>query len=84
MIPELRSDDALSPQSKPVISGSPSMANSPHDSQFSEHPFGEHPSRTLFVRNINSNIEEQELRNLFEVGKKYFQKKKIKTKINYF
>ncbi|XP_050375448.1 protein MEI2-like 4 isoform X2 [Argentina anserina] len=27
---------------------------------------GEHPSRTLFVRNINSNIEDSELRTLFE------------------
>lgn len=32
-----------------------------------EHPHGEHPSRTLFVRNINSNIEDSELRTLFEV-----------------
>lgn len=32
-----------------------------------EHPNGEHPSRTLFVRNINSNIEDSELRTLFEV-----------------
>ncbi|CAI9782123.1 unnamed protein product [Fraxinus pennsylvanica] len=31
-----------------------------------EHPLGEHPSRTLFVRNINSNIEDSELRSLFE------------------
>ncbi|KAL2494623.1 Protein MEI2-like 5 [Forsythia ovata] len=31
-----------------------------------EHPLGEHPSRTLFVRNINSNVEDSELRNLFE------------------
>ncbi|KDP21197.1 hypothetical protein JCGZ_21668 [Jatropha curcas] len=31
-----------------------------------EHPFGEHPSRTLFVRNINSNVEDIELRTLFE------------------
>ncbi|XP_064942689.1 protein MEI2-like 4 isoform X4 [Musa acuminata AAA Group] len=31
-----------------------------------EHPFGEHPSRTLFVRNINSNVEDAELRVLFE------------------
>ncbi|KQJ94515.1 protein MEI2-like 5 isoform X1 [Brachypodium distachyon] len=31
-----------------------------------EHPFGEHPSRTLFVRNINSNVEDPELRLLFE------------------
>ncbi|KAK6930746.1 RNA recognition motif domain [Dillenia turbinata] len=31
-----------------------------------EHPYGEHPSRTLFVRNINSNVEDTELRQLFE------------------
>ncbi|CAA3029461.1 MEI2-like 5 [Olea europaea subsp. europaea] len=31
-----------------------------------EHPLGEHPSRTLFVRNINSNVEDSELRSLFE------------------
>ncbi|XP_064962938.1 protein MEI2-like 2 isoform X4 [Musa acuminata AAA Group] len=30
-----------------------------------EHPYGEHPSRTLFVRNINSNVEDSELRSLF-------------------
>lgn len=33
-----------------------------------EHPHGEHPSRTLFVRNINSNVEDTELRALFEVS----------------
>ncbi|GFS42417.1 MEI2-like protein 5 [Actinidia rufa] len=32
-----------------------------------EHPYGEHPSRTLFVRNINSNVEDSELRTLFEI-----------------
>lgn len=32
-----------------------------------EHPYGEHPSRTLFVRNINSNVEDSELKSLFEV-----------------
>ncbi|KAL5213378.1 hypothetical protein ABZP36_024225 [Zizania latifolia] len=31
-----------------------------------EHPYGEHPSRTLFVRNIDSNVEDSELRSLFE------------------
>ncbi|CAM8882690.1 unnamed protein product [Rhodiola kirilowii] len=31
-----------------------------------EHPSGEHPSRTLFVRNINSNVEDSELRAMFE------------------
>ncbi|OIW21367.1 hypothetical protein TanjilG_02424 [Lupinus angustifolius] len=29
-------------------------------------PFGEQPSRTLFVRNINSNVEDSELKALFE------------------
>ncbi|KAF1888051.1 hypothetical protein Lal_00024063 [Lupinus albus] len=29
-------------------------------------PFGEQPSRTLFVRNINSNVEDSELKVLFE------------------
>lgn len=32
-----------------------------------EHPYGEHPSRTLFVRNIDSNVDDSELRALFEV-----------------
>lgn len=31
-----------------------------------EHPLGEHPSRTLFVRNIDSNVEDEELSALFE------------------
>jgi hypothetical protein len=31
------------------------------------HPYGEQPSRTLFVRNINSNVEDSELKALFEV-----------------
>ncbi|KAF8107824.1 hypothetical protein N665_0116s0031 [Sinapis alba] len=31
-----------------------------------EHPYGEHPSRTLFVRNINSNLEDSDLKTLFE------------------
>ncbi|GAA0142420.1 RNA metabolism protein [Lithospermum erythrorhizon] len=31
-----------------------------------EHPAGEHPSRTLFVRNIDSNIEDSELQSLFQ------------------
>ncbi|XAR64332.1 hypothetical protein NMG60_11024630 [Bertholletia excelsa] len=30
------------------------------------HPYGEHPSRTLFVRNINSNVEDLEIQALFE------------------
>lgn len=35
-----------------------------YESQAGEH--GENPSRTLFVRNINSNVEDSELRMLFE------------------
>ncbi|KAL5212625.1 hypothetical protein ABZP36_023472 [Zizania latifolia] len=31
-----------------------------------EHPYREHPSRTLFIRNINSNVEDSELKLLFE------------------
>ncbi|GAB4839710.1 hypothetical protein Ancab_020420 [Ancistrocladus abbreviatus] len=31
-----------------------------------EHSCGEHPSRTLFVRNINSDVEDSELRAVFE------------------
>lgn len=30
-----------------------------------EHPYGEHPSRTLFVRNIHSSVDDEELRSLF-------------------
>ncbi|XP_047075204.1 protein MEI2-like 2 [Lolium rigidum] len=41
------------------------LSNSP-GAVAGEHPFGEHPSRTLFVRNINSNVEDSELRSLFE------------------
>jgi len=33
---------------------------------FGEHPDGEHPSRTLFVRNINANVEDEDLRKMFE------------------
>eukprot|EP01087_Luapelamoeba_hula_P013652 TRINITY_DN3903_c0_g1_i1.p1 TRINITY_DN3903_c0_g1~~TRINITY_DN3903_c0_g1_i1.p1 ORF type:complete len:1014 (-),score=195.59 TRINITY_DN3903_c0_g1_i1:223-3264(-) len=32
---------------------------------FGEHPSGEHPSRTLFVRNIHSSVDDEELRILF-------------------
>ncbi|CAN4124161.1 unnamed protein product [Withania somnifera] len=31
-----------------------------------QHPFGENPSRTLFIRNINSCVEDSELQTLFE------------------
>lgn len=32
----------------------------------SQHPYGAHPSRTLFVRNITSDVEDTELKALFE------------------
>lgn len=38
-----------------------------NNSVYGEHPYGEQPSRTLFVRNINSNVEDHELHALFEV-----------------
>lgn len=46
--------------------GSHSLTNS-GGTVAGEHPYGEHPSRTLFVRNINSNVEDSELKSLFEV-----------------
>ncbi|CAL5045179.1 unnamed protein product [Urochloa decumbens] len=45
---------------------SPFAASSTVGTVAGEHPYGEHPSRTLFVRNINSNVEDSELRSLFE------------------
>lgn len=53
------SGNGLAPYSLPNGVGSGAVAG--------EHPYGEHPSRTLFVRNINSNVEDTELRTLFEV-----------------
>ncbi|XP_012088718.1 protein MEI2-like 4 isoform X1 [Jatropha curcas] len=46
-----------------VSNGQPGFSNG---SIAGEHPYGEHPSRTLFVRNINSNAEDSELKALFE------------------
>lgn len=46
-----------------VSNGQPGASNG---SIAGEHPSGEHPSRTLFVRNINSNVEDSELRALFQ------------------
>ncbi|RWW62494.1 hypothetical protein BHE74_00030375 [Ensete ventricosum] len=48
-----------------------------------EHPYGEHPSRTLFVRNINSNVEDSELRSLFEVSVCY-QSPEANAKVSVF
>eukprot|EP01103_Thecamoeba_quadrilineata_P002247 TRINITY_DN12237_c0_g1_i1.p1 TRINITY_DN12237_c0_g1~~TRINITY_DN12237_c0_g1_i1.p1 ORF type:complete len:999 (-),score=200.18 TRINITY_DN12237_c0_g1_i1:170-3166(-) len=49
-----------------LSSGQPPGSSDVLFSLHGEHPLGEHPSRTLFVRNINSNVEDDELRNLFE------------------
>ncbi|KAL0711206.1 hypothetical protein Bca4012_018184 [Brassica carinata] len=48
--------NAFVPRKRPNTSGRVSV----------EHPNGEHPSRTLFVRNINSSIDDSELSALFE------------------
>lgn len=64
---ELGEDGFLSAESNFDISGGNANCQLV-DSVGGEHPFGEHPSRTLFVRNINSNIEDSELRALFEVS----------------
>ncbi|KAH3745212.1 Meiosis protein mei2 [Pelomyxa schiedti] len=44
---------------------STSAPSSTEYTAFGEHPFGEHPSHTLFVRNINSNVDDEELQELF-------------------
>ncbi|KAK1270104.1 Protein MEI2-like 4 [Acorus gramineus] len=57
---ELEADDSLHDKNSEFFLGN-------SNSQLAgEHPFGEHPSRTLFVRNINSNVEDIELKALFE------------------
>eukprot|EP00951_Prasinocladus_malaysianus_P045570 scaffold609299_cov43-Prasinocladus_malaysianus.AAC.1 len=50
----------------PSVALKPGAVVNPAAAQAAEHPFGEHPSRTLFVRNINWSVEEAELRALFE------------------
>lgn len=58
--PSLSSSFSSSPGSS-----SPTMRDKV-SSSYGEHPHGEHPSRTLFVRNISSNVDDEELRSLFE------------------
>jgi len=53
--------------SSPIIDPTTGSAHDAYSTFHGEHPLGEHPSRTLFVRNINSNVEDEELVNLFEV-----------------
>jgi len=63
-------DDYQPSGESPSISPTPSMDGFSFDSHipppFGEHPQGEHPSRTLFVRNINSSVDDTELSALFE------------------
>ncbi|XP_059301253.1 protein MEI2-like 2 [Lycium ferocissimum] len=49
-----------------TMSGHYNIPNGAGTAVVGEHPYGEHPSRTLFVRNINSNVEDAELKSLFE------------------
>lgn len=65
---ELEGDDHLciSQRHSDFNGGIPNSQGGSNGSLASEHPYGEHPSRTLFVRNINSNVEDSELRDLFE------------------
>jgi RNA recognition motif-containing protein len=50
------------------VSSNPSSQPEAFAPTFGEHPLGEHPSRTLFVRNINSGVDDEELNSLFEVS----------------
>lgn len=65
---DLGEDGTSSGQRNSDISGGNSnvQLGASSGSPAGEHPYGEHPSRTLFVRNINSNVEDSELRVLFE------------------
>ncbi|WOL01772.1 hypothetical protein Cni_G10489 [Canna indica] len=66
---ELEVDDniSISKASELIGGGAPNGQQGGLNGVFAgEHPFGEHPSRTLFVRNINSNVDDSELRVLFE------------------
>ncbi|XVE63766.1 hypothetical protein DITRI_Ditri07aG0046300 [Diplodiscus trichospermus] len=64
---ELEGDDHVSmvPRNSDLV-GVINGQGSSNGSIVGEHPYGEHPSRTLFVRNINSNVEDSELKALFE------------------
>ncbi|XP_031491216.1 protein MEI2-like 4 isoform X2 [Nymphaea colorata] len=68
---ELEADDALgcdhNNKDPDLVGANPNSLQVGSNGSFpGEHPYGEHPSRTLFVRNINSNVEDTELRALFE------------------
>lgn len=65
---ELEGDDSTcaGQRNSDMSGGISSSQGGSNGSVASEHPHGEHPSRTLFVRNINSNVEDSELKDLFE------------------
>ncbi|GAV60198.1 RRM_1 domain-containing protein/RRM_2 domain-containing protein [Cephalotus follicularis] len=65
---ELEGDDrfCLGQNNSDFIAGASAGQGGSNSSIIGEHPYGEHPSRTLFVRNINSNVEDSELKALFE------------------
>ncbi|XP_039001432.1 protein MEI2-like 1 [Hibiscus syriacus] len=64
---ELEGDDrgSMGPRNSDLIGVHNSRGGS-NGSIIGEHPYGELPSRILFVRNINSNVEDSELKTLFE------------------
>ncbi|XP_039046867.1 protein MEI2-like 1 isoform X2 [Hibiscus syriacus] len=64
---ELEGDDhgSMGPRNSDLI-GVVNGQGGSNGSIVGEHPYGELPSRTLFVRNINSNVEDSELKSLFE------------------
>lgn len=64
---ELEGDDRLNLEKKDFVGLVTSGQGVSNGMMVGEHPYGEHPSRTLFVRNINSNVEDVELTALFEV-----------------
>ncbi|GKV50204.1 hypothetical protein SLEP1_g56916 [Rubroshorea leprosula] len=58
---ELEGDDCLG-----VGQGNSDIVRASNVSIVGGHPYSEHPSRTHFLRNINSNVEDSELKALFE------------------
>ncbi|KAK1309996.1 Protein MEI2-like 4 [Acorus calamus] len=62
---ELEADDSLRGTSSESLANG--LLGGSNAQLAGEHPYGEHPSRTLFVRNINSNVEDAELKALFEL-----------------
>ncbi|KAL6996836.1 hypothetical protein U1Q18_006965 [Sarracenia purpurea var. burkii] len=65
---ELEIDDTscVGQKNSNFISSFPNGREGSNGSLASAHSYGEFPSRTLLVRNISSNIEDSELRVLFE------------------